>query len=185
MNEETWYDRIRGGDVAAFEAVFREFYPSMCVVAGKYLTDKEVAEDIAQEVFVRLWEKRKVYQSIPDLRTFLYVSVRNLCFNYLRDQKKTVDCTSVELPDGCAVFVEQLMQEETYRMISKAISTLPRQSGRIMRLALEGKQNKEISEILGISVTTVKTLKYNALKMLKTALKGYFPLLLFILYTKK
>ncbi|MDE6452504.1 MAG: RNA polymerase sigma-70 factor, partial [Odoribacter sp.] len=84
MNKETWYERIRGGDVVAFEAVFREFYPSMCVVAGKYLADKEVAEDIAQEVFVRLWEKREVYQSIPDLRTFLYVSVRNLCFNYLR-----------------------------------------------------------------------------------------------------
>ena len=44
-----------------------------------------------------------------------------------------------------------------------------------MRLALEGKQNKEISEILGIAVTTVKTLKYNALKMLKNSLKGYFP----------
>lgn len=49
-----------------------------------------------------------------------------------------------------------------------------------MRLALEGKQNKEISEILGIAVTTVKTLKYNALKMLKNSLKGYFPVLLYI-----
>ena len=115
----------------------------------------------------------------------MYVSVRNLCFNYLRDRKKTVDYTQVELPDGGVTFSELLIQEETYRLISKAIVALPRQSGNIMRLILEGKQNKEISEILGISVTTVKTLKYNALKMLKTMLKGYFPLLLFILYSKK
>lgn len=54
-----------------------------------------------------------------------------------------------------------------------------------MRLALEGKQNKEISEILGIAVTTVKTLKYNALKMLKNSLKGYFPVLLYILLPEK
>ena len=185
MNEETCYEKIKCGNVAVFEAVFREFYPSMCVVTRKYLTDKEVAEDIAQEAFVRLWERREFYESVPDLRTFLYVSVRNLCFNYLRDRKKTVDYTQVELPDGGATFAEQLIQEETYRLISKAISALPRQSGKIMRLTLEGKQNKEISEILGISVTTVKTLKYNALKMLKTTLKGYFPLLLFILYIKK
>ena len=185
MSEETCYEKIRSGNVAVFEAVFREFYPSMCVVARKYLTDKEVAESIAQEAFVRLWERREFYESIPDLRTFLYVSVRNLCFNYLRDRKKTVDYTQVELPDGGVTFSELLIQEETYRLISKAIVALPRQSGNIMRLILEGKQNKEISEILGISVTTVKTLKYNALKMLKTMLKGYFPLLFFILYSKK
>ena len=82
-------------------------------------------------------------------------------------------------------FQEQLIQEETYRLISNAIAELPVQSGKIMRLALEGKQNKEISEILGIAVTTVKTLKYNALKMLKNSLKGYFPVLLYILFRKK
>ncbi|HCD91643.1 MAG TPA: RNA polymerase sigma-70 factor, partial [Odoribacter splanchnicus] len=47
--------------------------------------------DIVQDVFIRLWEKKAEYDKIPDFRTFLYVAVRNLCYNYLRDKKKTID----------------------------------------------------------------------------------------------
>lgn len=182
MNKVSLYDEIKQGNIAAFEILFREFYPSMCVIARKYTEDKQAAEDIAQEVFIHFWEKRKDYATIPDLKTFLYVSVRNLSFNYLRDKKKTVDCTTVELADQDISFHETLIQEETYRLITKAIHTLPHQSSKIMQFTLEGKQNKEIAEILGISVSTVKTLKYNALKILKVNLKGYFPLLLILLF---
>lgn len=185
MGKEILFEEIKCGNINIFETLFRQFYPSLCVVARKIVVDREAAEDIVQEVFIRLWEKKGNYEAIPDLRAFLYVAVRNLCFNYLRDKKETVDCTQVELADRCTSFQEQLIQEETYRLISKAISGLPLQSGKIMRLTLDGKQNKEISEILGVSVTTVKTLKYNALKILKLSLKGYFPVLLFILCTKK
>lgn len=181
MNKDTLFGKIKCGDIPAFEALFREFYVSMCIVARRYVDQKEVAEDIAQEAFIHLWEKRQEYESIPDLRTFLYVSVRNLCFNYLRDKKRTVDCNTIDLADWNISFQEQLIQEETYRLISKAITALPLQSSKIMHLALEGKQNKEIAEILGISVSTVKTLKYNALKALKISLKGYFTLLLLLL----
>ena len=185
MNKEILFEDIKCGNLSAFEALFRQYYPPMCVIAGKLVANREVAEDIVQDVFIRLWEKKAEYDKIPDFRTFLYVAVRNLCYNYLRDKKKTIDFSQIELPDKQLSFQEQLIQEETYRLISNAIAELPVQSGKIMRLALEGKQNKEISEILGIAVTTVKTLKYNALKMLKNSLKGYFPVLLYILFRKK
>ena len=185
MNKEILFEDIKCGNLSAFEALFRQYYPSMWVIAGKLVANREVAEDIVQDVFIRLWEKKAEYDKIPDFRTFLYVAVRNLCYNYLRDKKKTIDFSQIELPDKQLSFQEQLIQEETYRLISNAIAELPVQSGKIMRLALEGKQNKEISEILGIAVTTVKTLKYNALKMLKNSLKGYFPVLLYILFRKK
>ena len=185
MNKEILFEDIKCGNLSAFEALFRLYYPSMCVIAGKLGANREVAEDIVQDVFIRLWEKKAEYDKIPDFRTFLYVAVRNLCYNYLRDKKKTIDFSQIELSDKQLSFQEQLIQEETYRLISNAIAELPVQSGKIMRLALEGKQNKEISEILGIAVTTVKTLKYNALKMLKNSLKGYFPVLLYILFRKK
>ena len=54
----------------------------MCVIAGKLVANREVAEDIVQDVFIRLWEKKAEYDKIPDFRTFLYVAVRNLCYNY-------------------------------------------------------------------------------------------------------
>ena len=156
MNKEILFEDIKCGNLSAFEALFRQYYHSMCVIAGKLVANREVAEDIVQDVFIRLWEKKAEYDKIPDFRTFLYVAVRNLCYNYLRDKKKTIDFSQIELPDKQLSFQEQLIQEETYRLISNAIAELPVQSGKIMRLALEGKQNKEISEILGIAVTTVK-----------------------------
>ena len=107
----------------------------MCVIAGKLVANREVAEDIVQDVFIRLWEKKAEYDKIPDFRTFLYVAVRNLCYNYLIDKKKTIDFSQIELPDKQLSFQEQLIQEETYRLISNAIAELPVQSGKIMQIS--------------------------------------------------
>ena len=176
---------LNQGEEKGMEYLFTRYYKPLVLWAASFLNNIPQSEDLVQAFFIRLWEKKAEYDKIPDFRTFLYVAVRNLCYNYLRDKKKTIDFSQIELPDKQLSFQEQLIQEETYRLISNAIAELPVQSGKIMRLALEGKQNKEISEILGIAVTTVKTLKYTALKMLKNSLKGYFPVLLYILFRKK
>lgn len=178
MSVRVTYDEIKGGDMKAFEALFQELYPSMCAVATRFITDKDAAEDIAQEAFVKLWEKREAYEDIPCLKTFLYVSVKNLCFNYIRDKKVTIDYTSPEAQSREAVFKDFLIEEETYRVIDNAVNALSPQSARIMKMCLEGKQNKEIAEVLGISVNSVKTLKYNALDVLRRTLKDYFYVLM-------
>lgn len=59
------YEAIKNGDTKVFEALFQEFYPSMCVVATKFITDRNAAEDIAQDAFIKLWEKRKTYVRSP------------------------------------------------------------------------------------------------------------------------
>ena len=59
MNKEILFEDIRCGNLSAFEALFRQYYPSMCVIAGKLVANREVAEDIVQDVFIRLWEKRR------------------------------------------------------------------------------------------------------------------------------
>ena len=135
MNKEILFEDIKCGNLSAFEALFRQNYPSMCVTAGKLVANREVAEDIVQDVFIRLWEKKAEYDKIPDFRTFLYVAVRNLCYNYLRDKKKTIDFSQIELSDKQLSFQEQLIQEETYRLISNAIAELPVQSGKIMQIS--------------------------------------------------
>lgn len=145
------------------------------------MKDKDIAQDIVQEIFVKLWEKRNNYDSIPDLKTYLYVSVKNSCLNYIRDKKQTVDCTTMDIIDSNHFFRDRLIQEETYRIISQAIDSLPPQSARIMKMAFEGKQNGEIAKLLQISASTVKTLKYNALKTLKIVLKDYHYILLLLL----
>lgn len=106
------------------------------------------------------------------------------CFNYIRDKKITVDYTSPEVENQEAIFKDLIIEEEAYRIIDNAVNALPPQSARIVKMYLDGKQNKEISEILGISVNSVKTLKYNALNSLKGLLKEYFYLLVLFLMEK-
>ena len=74
MEDTVLFEQIRLGNKKAFEAIFRRFYVSMCSVAYRYTRDASAAEDIAQEAFLKLWEKRDSYRDIPDLKTFLYVA---------------------------------------------------------------------------------------------------------------
>lgn len=184
MTGDFSFEIIRQGNAREFEALFRKYYPSMCVVAYRFVKDRSVAEDLVQEVFIRLWVKKETYTEIPSLQTFLYVAVKNLCFNYLRDKKDTVDYNNTAILNLEDHFHNYILEEETYRMISQAVDQLPAQSARIIRLALQGKQNKEIAEILNISVSTVKTLKYNAISVLRETLKGYFCLFVILLCQK-
>ena len=184
MGDPIIYESIKNGNIKAFEALFQELYPSMCAVATRFITDRDAAEDIAQEAFIKLWEKRTAYKEIPCLKTFLYVSVKNLCFNYIRDKKVTIDYTSPEAQNQEVIFKDYLIEEEAYRIIDNAVNALPPQSARIVKMCLEGKQNKEIAEILDISVNSVKTLKYNALNVRRNSLKDYFYLLMLFLLEK-
>lgn len=184
MDDAVLFDKIKTGNRQAFEMVFRKFYVSMCSVAYKYTEDTSAAEDIAQEAFIKLWEKRENYTSIPDLKTFLYVAVKNLSLNFIRDKKQNIDYSHIDLVSSENFFRDQLIREETFRIISEAIDALPSQSARIMNLALEGRQNKEIAQLLGISVATVKTLKYNAIHTLKEKLGRYYCLLLIFMNKK-
>ncbi|HAP16351.1 MAG TPA: RNA polymerase sigma-70 factor, partial [Butyricimonas virosa] len=157
--------------------LFKKYYLSMCMIARRIVEDEDVAKDLVQEIFIRLWEKRKTYdfQEMTDI--FLYVSVRNKCFDYLRSRKKLPLQQELKAADNEYFFRDILIEEETYRIIMEAIDALPVQSGRVIKLSLEGKQNKEISENLGISVNTVKSLKYKAMDTLRAVLKDYFYLL--------
>ena len=127
-----------------------------------------------------MWEKRESYdfKTTPDI--FLYVAVKNKCFDYLKKQKKMPIQNSSETADREYFFRNLVIEEETYRIVNEAIDALPVQSRRIIKLSLEGKQNKEIAEELGISTNTVKSLKYKAINVLRVALKDYYYLLLFL-----
>lgn len=178
------YIYFEGGERVAFEKLFQEFYHSMCMHASFYVKDNDVAEDIVQEMFVALWSREGKFRNISDLKTFLYISVKNRCLNYIRDRREVVDNVGLERGGSDVVFKNWLIEEETYRILDNAINGLAPQSAQIIKMSLDGKQNKEIAEALNVSVNTVKTLKYNALNKLRVVLKDYFYILLLLLPEK-
>ena len=76
------FDKIRGGNAKAFEYAFRKFSPRLEAFAQKYTNDTNEAEDIVQDVFLKLWERRELLDNIS-LTSFLFMMVRNSCLNYL------------------------------------------------------------------------------------------------------
>lgn len=184
MQEKISFEEIRKGNIEAFGILFKEYFGSMCVIAKGFIADTHAAEDIVQDIFIRLWEKKHEYEKIPNLQVFLYVLVKNRCLDYLRSKKNTIDYTQTELVHQEETFYDLVQEEEICRIIDNTIALLPSQSARIMKLTLAGKQNKEISEILNISVNSVKTLKYNALHSMRGMMEEKYYLLLWLFINK-
>jgi RNA polymerase sigma-70 factor (ECF subfamily) len=153
-------------------------------VAFRYVEDKAAAKDIAQDVFIKLWNKRNDYTDIPSVKTFLYVLVKNASLNYVRNQKIKEKHLTVIEKQGEAFFQQVTIPEETYRQLEAVIEKLAPQSANIMRLTMKGFSNTEIAQQLGVSVNTVKTLKYNSLRSIRENLNGLsLATVLFILHS--
>jgi RNA polymerase sigma-70 factor (ECF subfamily) len=129
----------------------------------------DVAKDIVQEVLVRFWEKRKHVHDIKSVDDFLFIMARNEALNYLRNTRRErakqqkLRFPSSEEPAITNILVEQ----DSISLLLHAIRQLPPQSARIMELVLSGYENQEIASEMEISINTVKTLKYTAIRKLR------------------
>ena len=146
-----------------------------------FVTRQDVAEDIVQELFVTMWNKQMVFLSYPSFKTYLYTSVRNAAFDYLKHQ----DIKQRYAEQWAALHEEErrataAFDEEVYRQLYKAIDRLAPKCREIFLMAMDGKRNEEIAETLHIAIETVKTQKKRAIKQLReqTALSVWMILFL-------
>jgi RNA polymerase sigma-70 factor (ECF subfamily) len=167
---------IQLGDSKALKHFFESFYPSVCIFARKYIKDMDVAEDIAQESFMEFWRRREQFYDLKALKGFIYTVARNKCLNQIKLSSIREDILRNQLFSD-DFFYEMVQEEETYRILHQAINGLANQSKRIILLSLKGYKNSEIAEELDISVNTVKTLKKNAYKELRSKLQDHVFLL--------
>lgn len=170
------YLKLRDGDERAFQVLFRKYYQAMCHFANQYLTDREVAEEIVQEMFVKLWEKRSVLNIETSVKHYLFRSVRNHCLNQIQHEKikkqyasKILESASQEInPD------DYFLEVDLVQRIEKSIESLPPKRREIFRLSREqGLKYKEIADALDISVKTVEAQMGLALKHLREELKDF------------
>jgi RNA polymerase sigma-70 factor (ECF subfamily) len=159
-----------------FKKLFDLYYPALYLFASTIVNDNFLAEDLVQEVFIKLWEKSDGFDNIHAIKSFLYTSVKNKCLNHIEHEKviqKHKEYTQHELLNY-AVINNQIIEEETHRLIYNAINELASECKNILLLSINGLKNKEIAEELHISVNTVKTQKKIAYKQLKIKLKGIY-----------
>ena len=175
-----WSRKLRASDKSAFSALFRALYPDLLWYAHGLIDDEGVAEDIVQEAFIRLWDKRTTIQPERSLRAYLYVTVRNLAFNYERDtrtQKKLL--AKMDEPGKLASPEETVSTRLMEQHLRRWIDELPdrrREAFELSRFC--GLSYREIASVMELSVNTVEKHITNALKHLRQRLGEFDPDLL-------
>jgi len=174
---------VAGGDVAAFRTIVEHHHKPLINFIARFTGDRDAAEDIAQEVFLRVFKAAKDYKPQAIFKTWLFTIATNLCLNEIRANKgspKIVDLSGLhekEYPvTAPEAFSPQKAAEnaELSAAVRRAIQNLPENQ----RIAILLRQYndfsyKEISKIMGISLSAVESLIQRARQSLKKSLSPY------------
>jgi RNA polymerase sigma-70 factor (ECF subfamily) len=165
---------------------FQEYLEPVTRFAKRYTGNGEVAGDIAQESFIRLYQRWGRFDSPEKAKSFLYTTVRNGCLDYLKhlniekryfNEQQPGDNPARGLPGDDDEFLHEVTYQETLRVVRAAIQKLSPRGRDIIIYGMNGKNNSEIAETMHISVNTVKTLKKDAYATLRELLKRLVCLL--------
>lgn len=159
---------------SSLEDLFKEYYERLVYFAYQVIKDKDTAEDIVQETFIKFWNQRKNIEADGlAIKSYLYSTVKNNCLNILRHQKveeKYKEKLGKVYSEEVGI-VQLIIRAEVVSELHRALQTLPAGCRQISRLGyFEGKSNPEIAAELGISVNTVKTQKQRGLQLLRLRL---------------
>ena len=148
------------------EKLFREHYVSMVFYALKTVKDKNIAEDIVQDVFIRLIQRRDTLQLESNAKYLLFISLRNAIIDHQRKASHHFQESIVDTPDDFSL-EESMFEIELYKQLYDAIKILPTKCRKVIEMRLEGKDEHAIAAELDISYETVRTHIKNATKKLR------------------
>lgn len=159
-----------------FQSIYNQYYAKLCVFATTILSDDIEAEEIVQKVIFKLWEQRETFDSIENLQSYLYRSVKNHCINVI-NHKKIEDRYKSEAWDELkALEIKSIEPEEetlyNEAKLKQAIQKLPDRSKEVLIMSkFEGLKHKEIAEQLNISVKAVEASITRAFSILRKLLQ--------------
>lgn len=181
-------EALRRGDESSFRMLFEYLYQPLCYFGLKITGDLSVAEEIAGDSFLKLWQRHKGFDSLVAIKSFLYISIRNGCLNHIKGEQRRIrretDWGSAQGMFEEPNIIGQIIATEALLEIRTAISGLPEHYKRVLHLAFnEGLKNTEIAAKLGLPQSTVDNQKARGIQLLqKTISKKNFLALLYILH---
>lgn len=172
-------------DAEIVKKLFEDHYEELSRYAFSILKDQEESEDVVQQLFVKLWEKKERVMVTTNVRAYLFRSVYNGCMNEIKKmERKGRHVTEDEHLEivGFDDATRGVSIQELEQKIELAIQKLPAKCGEVFRLSRsEELSYKEISERLNVSVKTIENHMGKALRIMREEMAEYIPLLLILL----
>jgi len=176
---------VKQGDEASFELLLQRYRRPLCHFLNRMVRDTAQAEDLAQEVFLRVYRARREYEPSAKFTTWLFRIATNLALNSLRDGRHRQSEISLDAPaegeDGSEIPIEvadrtpvaeqQLVERDRVEVVRRAISALPeKQRAAVLLHKYQELDYDEIARILGCSVSALKSLLFRAYEALRVEL---------------
>lgn len=166
---------LRDDDRMAFEILYNKYSSKVYAVAYNLFRDKDVCEDLVQELFIDLWAKRSTLR-ISSLEWYLKVAIKNRVLMYIRSKKATLDLSAIAMLTEKYSTDSKVIQNDISAILDENVGRLPDRCREIFTLSRkEYLSNKEIALRLNISVKTVENQMTIALRHLRTGLTDYLP----------
>lgn len=168
---------LKENDHLALETLFNRYYKGLCRFCALYTNNMEVAEEIIADLFIKLWDNRGTV-TIMNVKGYLFISAKNLSLNYNQKKKPPVDfLEEMEIKQPMALDANTpfkiISGRESYNQIMRVIDTLPSSQRKVLLMSrIDNLEKHEIARILDISVRTVETTLYQAIKKMRTLLPG-------------
>ncbi len=178
--------------IAEFEEIYLSFYPRLKRFAQEYVINEADAENIVQDVFLDLWERKVFVLSSVNLASYLFTTIKNKCIDFLRHRMVMQNAANkmqeeYELAlqmkfQSLEAFDEHIFSNtDMEAVIANAIQSLPEKCRQIFVMnKIEGKKQKTIAKELNLSIHTVESQMAIAYRKLKEILKDYQPLFIFL-----
>ena len=163
---------LKKGNTKALHALHDLYYPALRNFATSLVGDGPAAEDIVAEVFVTLWKKHGDFETLQNIKAFLYISSRNACINHIKKlQRDTVmksALTKYLSIDHEEFALNEMIKAKVLQQIYEAIEALHSQCKKVFKMCyVEGLSNSEVADHFSISVNTVKNHKLKALSLIR------------------
>ncbi|MEJ5053446.1 RNA polymerase sigma factor [Sphingobacterium sp. MYb382] len=187
MNSQPLYDdkrllqQLQAGETMALEVVINKYQREVCYFATNLLKDEDVAEEIVDDGFLKIWNGRQEFASLKDLRSYLYVVIRNACLDYLKSPRNrrldTIEEKANLVPSEENIEA-QLIYSELLSAVYEEVCKLPFKQREVFLLSFfEGLSTQEIALKLGISTNAVFINKHEATKAIRLIFKEKNPFL--------
>jgi RNA polymerase sigma-70 factor (ECF subfamily) len=163
---------VAAGDADAFEELVRKYERPVLSTIYRYVGDRVVAEDVAQEVFLKVWRRAKSFKGRSSFYTWLYRIAVNQCLNFReKRRRRRAEPLDEGVADGRPGPAESYEKEAKSRLVRAAIDELPgKQRMALILSKFEGRSYKEIAQMMGASLASVESLLFRAKRNLKEAL---------------